>query len=84
MMTHIPPEIVAAGNVDPAGQFKNGTESSIYEATLNVLKDCGSYKNFVISSGCDIPPMSRWENIDAFFKAVKDFYDGLAQPVQNV
>lgn len=74
MMTHVPSEIVVAGNVDPASQFKNGTESSIREATLSVLKSCASYKNFVISSGCDIPPMSSWKNIDAFFGAVADFY----------
>ena len=74
MMTHIPPEIMVAGNVDPASQFKNGTESSIREATLKVLESCASYQNFVISSGCDIPPMSSWKNIDTFFNTVKEFY----------
>jgi uroporphyrinogen decarboxylase len=28
----------------------------------------------VISSGCDIPPLSSWDNIGAFFAAVKEFY----------
>lgn len=74
MMTHIPPEVIAAGNVDPAGQFKNGTPDSIREETMKVLNDCADYKNFVISSGCDIPPMSSWENIDVFFETVKEFY----------
>ena len=73
MMTHIPPHIIGAGNVDPAGEFKNGTVESITAATKKVLEDCREYKNFVISSGCDIPPMSRWENIDAFFDTVKNF-----------
>lgn len=73
MMTHIPPHIIGAGNVDPAGEFKNGTVESITAATKKVLEDCRKYKNFVISSGCDIPPMSRWENIDAFFETVKNF-----------
>ena len=31
----------------------------------------GAYPNFVISGGCDIPPQSSWENIDAFFAAAK-------------
>lgn len=74
MMTHIPENIVAAGNVDPAGEFKNGTVESITAATRKVLEACGCYKNFIISSGCDIPPMSRWENIDAFFNTVDGFY----------
>ena len=38
------------------------------------MNACCKYPNFVISSGCDIPPASKWENIDAFFKAVDEFY----------
>ena len=74
MMTHIPAGTVAMGNVDPAGEFRNGTPESIRAATLGVMDACCKYPNFVISSGCDIPPMSKWENIDAFFAAVKEFY----------
>ena len=74
MMQKIPADVVAMGNVDPAGQFRNGTPESIREATLSILEKCSKYPNFVISSGCDIPPMSRWENIDAFFAAVREFY----------
>lgn len=74
MMTHIPSDIVAMGNVDPAGEFKNGTPASIETATLSLLEQCSQYPNFVVSSGCDIPPMSSWDNIGAFFKAVDGFY----------
>ena len=75
MMPHIPADIIAMGNVDPAAEFCNGTPDSIREATLRVMNACCGYKNFVISSGCDIPPASKWENIDAFFAAVKEFYE---------
>lgn len=74
MMTHIPAGTVAMGNVDPAGEFRNGTPESIRAATLAVMEACCKYPNFVISSGCDIPPLSRWENIDAFFAAVREYY----------
>lgn len=74
MMTHIPEDVIAMGNVDPAAQFKNGTSDSIKEETKRIMSECCKYKNFVISSGCDIPPMSPWENIDAFFEAVNEFY----------
>ena len=74
MMKHIPADTIAMGNIDPAGQFRNGTPESIRTATLELMEKCCSYPNFVISSGCDIPPMSKWENIDAFFQAVSDFY----------
>lgn len=67
MLPLIPEDILVMGNIDPAGQFRNGTPESIREATLELMRACGGYRNFLISSGCDIPPMSKWENIDAFF-----------------
>ncbi|WP_087065852.1 uroporphyrinogen decarboxylase family protein [Intestinibacillus massiliensis] len=74
MMTHIPESTIAMGNVDPAVEIRNGTPESVREATLKVMGECCKYPNFVISTGCDIPPMSPWANIDAFFSAVDEFY----------
>lgn len=70
----MPADTPVLGNISPAAQFRNGTPESIYAVTTELLKECSQYHNFIISSGCDIPPMSPWENIDSFFKAVKDFY----------
>lgn len=70
----MPSDKLVFGNVDPASQFRNGTPESITEKTLEILKECSSYDNFIISSGCDIPPLSSWNNIDAFFNAVDSFY----------
>ncbi len=75
MLDHIPDDVIVMGNVDPAGQFRNGTPESIYENTKKIMEECcPGHPNFIISSGCDIPPLSPWENIDAFFKAVKEYY----------
>ena len=74
MMPHIPADIVAMGNVEPAGQFRNGTPDSVKAETKRIMAECCKYPNFVISSGCDIPPMSPWANIDAFFTSVNEFY----------
>lgn len=75
MLKLIPKNIIVMGNVDPSSQFKDGTVDSIKEKTKSLLEECSAYNNFVISSGCDIPPLSKWENIDAFFEAVENFYD---------
>ena len=69
-----PSDVTVMGNIDPSGYFRNGTPESIRAATLELLGRCHQHKNFVISSGCDVPPMSSWANIDAFFAAVADFY----------
>ena len=74
MLAQMPPDILTMGNVDPVSAFRNGTTEFVRSETLRVMKACCGHKNFLISSGCDIPPLSPWENIDAFFAAVEEFY----------
>jgi uroporphyrinogen decarboxylase len=76
MMKRIPENTIAMGNISPAEQFRGGTPDTIKKATLDLLAKCGKYPNFVISSGCDIPPLSSWNNIEAFFTAVSEYYSG--------
>ena len=71
VMAAAPADCLCMGNVDPAAQFVQGSPESTTEATKNLLAQCGHYKNFVISSGCDIPYHAKWENIHAFFNALK-------------
>ncbi len=75
MLDIFPKDIPVMGNVDPAGILRMGTPELVREKTLELLEKCAGYENFVVSSGCDIPPMTPWENLDAFFNAVKDFYE---------
>ena len=63
------------GNVDPAGTLRNGTPDKVREETIGSMEKCCAHPNFVISSGCDIPPATPWENLDAFFAAVEEFYN---------
>jgi uroporphyrinogen decarboxylase len=74
ILARIPADIPAMGNIDPAGQFRGGTPDSVRQDTLRLLARCGKHPNFIISSGCDIPPLTPWENIDAFFCAVREHY----------
>lgn len=70
----IPQDRIVIGNIDPAGTLRNGTPDQIRTETLQLLERCSKYPNFVIASGCDIPPMTPFENLDAFFGAVEEFY----------
>ena len=74
IIAHVPSDIVVMGNVDPAGTLRMGDPEKVREETLSLLEKCSKYPNFVLSSGCDIPPMTPWENIDAFFKTSDEFY----------
>ena len=75
MLNKMPSDVLVMGNVDPAGVLRMGTPDTVRAETLRIMNDCCGYDNFVISSGCDIPPMTPWENIGAFFDAVKAFYE---------
>ncbi len=66
-----PADTLCMGNIDPAGQFAMGTPESMTEAVRALLRECGQFQNFVPSSGCDIPAHASWENIQAFFKALR-------------
>lgn len=75
MLEQMPTDKLVMGNVSPSIYFHSGTPESIKEETKRIMGECCQYPNFVISSGCDIPAMSPWENITAFFEAVDEFYD---------
>ena len=72
VMEKAPDDVLCMGNVDPASQFAQGTPDSMRATVEELLANCGSYKNFVPSSGCDIPAHAKWENIQAFFTALKN------------
>lgn len=74
IISAVPSDVLVMGNIDPAGVLRLGTPESVRAETLALLEKCSKYENFVLSSGCDIPPMTPFENIDAFFAASKEFY----------
>lgn len=73
IMPQIPANRLALGNIDPAGIFKNSTPETIKHATTKLLNDMKEYPNFIISSGCDVPPGTPVENIDTFFETIKNY-----------
>ena len=74
IIPNVPENILVMGNIDPAGTLRMGSTEKVREETLALLEKCSKYPNFLLSSGCDIPPMTPWSNIDAFFSASDEFY----------
>ena len=74
IIPHVSTDTVVMGNIDPAGTLRMGTAEKVRAETIALLEKCSKYPNFVLSSGCDIPPMTPWENINAFFDSSKEYY----------
>lgn len=69
----IPPDRLFFGNIDPVGVLQKGTPDDVARSVTQLLEGMRPYRNFVLSSGCDIPPGTPLENIDAFFQALHKF-----------
>jgi len=75
ILEKVPGNLLAMGNVSPSKIFKSGTVEQVRQETHRLLTECGGFRNFVISSGCDIPPMTPLANVEAFFETVERFYN---------
>lgn len=76
MLEAAPKNKLIMGNIDPVSCFRDGSVLDMKTAVKALLEECSVYENFLLSSGCDIPPNAKWDNIDEFFAASKEFYEG--------
>lgn len=70
VLAECPADVIVMGNLNPVGVFKQGSVDSVMHETKTLLQETASHRNFVISSGCDLPPFVPEENIEAFLQAV--------------
>lgn len=80
VLKQCPSNILVMGNLNPVGVFKQGSEDSIQMETNALLQKCANYRNFVISSGCDLPPSVPENNINVFLNTVKSYNQILNKP----
>ncbi|MBP1691935.1 MAG: uroporphyrinogen-III decarboxylase [Bacteroidetes bacterium] len=69
-LKRVPEDIVICGNLDPSEVFVGSSAEEVTSRTTALLDATGSHRNFVISSGCDIPAQSPMANLEAFFTSV--------------
>jgi uroporphyrinogen decarboxylase len=72
-LKEMPRDKVIMGNVDPV-LLKTGSVEEVRMEVIRVYQACTQYENFMISTGCDVPAASKWDNIDAYFNAVRELY----------
>ena len=72
-MTQVPSDVLAIGNIDPVTVFRQASAEQVKAVTKDLLEKTREYRNFVVSSGCDLPPRVPAENVEAFFEAVAEF-----------
>ena len=68
-----PPDLPVLGNIDPVGVFQQASPEQVYTAVSALLEKTAPYDNFILSSGCDVPPHTPVDNIKAFYRALADY-----------
>ena len=68
-----PSDLPVMGNVDPVGIMRQASPEQVYAVVSDLLEKTSSYGNFILSTGCDVPPRTPLENIRAFYQALTDY-----------
>ncbi len=68
-----PTDKLIMGNVDPVGIMKMLRAADVRAYVTRLLQNTSRYANFVLSTGCDLPPHVPLENISAFYQALAEF-----------
>ena len=67
-----PTDRLIMGNIDPVGILKQATPEVVFQQTTQLLEQTASAKNYVLSTGCDVPLVPE-ANIAAFYEALAQF-----------
>jgi uroporphyrinogen decarboxylase len=70
-LNKVPSNVVLCGNLDPIGSFVQLSAVDLATRTRELLAATKFHRNFVISSGCDLPSSVPLANLDAFFETVQ-------------
>lgn len=76
-----PEEVLVMGNLDPVCLFKQASAAEMKQATRDLLQATAPWKNFVLSSGCDVPPHTPFENIEVFYEALREYNESFEKGV---
>ena len=67
VLAEVPSDIVVSGNIDPVEVMKFGTPQQVADAAKSLLALTEKHNNFILSTGCDVPPETPFENIESLF-----------------
>lgn len=68
---NVPSDCVLIGNIDPVRVMVNGNPADVARAVRDLHEHMATVENFIISTGCDLPPETPIENIAAMVEAAR-------------
>ena len=68
----VPEQVILMGNIAPVDTMLNGTPDAIRAEVRALMEAMSARDSFVPSTGCDVPPGTPRENLEAFPAAVRE------------
>ena len=72
-LNQCPKDKLVMGNIDPSGVMRMSSPNDVKAFTADLLHRTSGFDNFVLSTGCDLPPHVPLENLTAFFEALNQY-----------
>ena len=69
-------EVILFGNINPTGHILKSRPEAVENEVMQLLKAMEPYSNFVLSTGCDLPQETPFDNITAFVNTGKNYKIG--------
>ncbi len=69
VLEEVPADIAVSGNINPVEIMKFGTPQQVEDVAKQLIKLAEKHNNFILSTGCDVPPETPFENIESLFNA---------------
>jgi uroporphyrinogen decarboxylase len=73
VLEEVPQDILVMGNLDPVEVFKMSDPIKVRDVCTELLDATSEYNNFILSSGCEIPPGVSSSNYNACIESVREF-----------
>jgi uroporphyrinogen decarboxylase len=68
------PDTLVLGNIDPVSVLQRGTCEDVIRIVQDRLRLTAPHRNYLISSGCDIPYATPLSNLDAMFRTLDEHH----------
>ena len=50
-----------------------GNKEDVQREVIEIMENMKEYPNFILSTGCDVPPETPIENLKAFLQAAREY-----------
>jgi uroporphyrinogen-III decarboxylase len=71
--TRVGKDVILMGNLNPTELLLTGTPKAVEAAARGCIERVGQDGRYILSSGCEVPPLAPLENIRAMVTAAKKY-----------